>query len=87
MSLQQNLLLDHDSETIDYAGYNAATDALAYEDSSSTAASVYANIIAVKKGNEKKAKIKALVKALKSDSLKNWLKTRFKGSVIAYDGK
>ncbi|HCJ14634.1 MAG TPA: metal ABC transporter substrate-binding protein, partial [Erysipelotrichaceae bacterium] len=41
----------------------------------------------VKKGNEKKAKIKALVKALKSDSLKNWLKTRFKGSVIAYDGK
>ena len=69
------------------AGYNAATDALAYEDSSSTAASVYANIIAVKKGNEKKAKIKALVKALKSDSLKNWLKTRFKGSVIAYNGK
>ena len=69
------------------AGYNAATDALAYEDSSSTAASVYANIIAVKKGNEKKAKIKALVNALKSDSLKNWLKTRFNGSVIAYDGK
>lgn len=68
------------------AGYNVSTDAIAYEKSSSDAAQTYANVIAVKKGNENKASIKALVKVLKSDAIKNYIKKKFKGAVIPYEG-
>ena len=41
------------------------------------------NVIAVKAGNEKSAKIQALVNALKSEKVKNWIKGKYtKGEVV-----
>ena len=51
------------------AGYKVS-DALAVEKSDSLAAKTYANIIAVKEGNEDSAKTKALVEAVLSDEVK-----------------
>ena len=45
------------------AGLNPMTDALATEDPESDAAQAYANIIAIKEGNENNEAIKALVAA------------------------
>lgn len=67
------------------AGYNVSTDSLGYESSDSEAAKAYANIIAVKAGNEESDKIKALVNALKSDEVKNFIKEKYNGSVVAVD--
>lgn len=67
------------------AGFNVATDSLAFEQGDSEAAITYANIIAVKAGNENLDKIKALVSALKSDEVKNFIKDNYKGSVVALD--
>ena len=67
------------------AGYNVSTDSLGYESSDSEAAKAYANIIAVKTGNEESDKIKALVNALKSDEVKNFIKEKYNGSVVAVD--
>ncbi len=67
------------------AGYNVSTDSLGYESSDSEAAKAYANIIAVKTGNENADKIKALVNALKSDEVKNFIKEKYNGSVVAVD--
>ena len=56
------------------AGYSVAKDALAYEKIKILkAAKTYVNIIAVKEGNEKEEKIQALVKALKSDEIKEYI--------------
>lgn len=67
------------------AGYNVSTDSLGYESSDSEAAKAYANIIAVKTDNENADKIKALVNALKSDEVKNFIKEKYNGSVVAVD--
>lgn len=64
------------------AGLNAK-DALAVEDASGSAAQTYANIIAVKKGEENSDKINALVKALKTDKVKKYIEDTYKGAVIA----
>lgn len=64
------------------AGLNAK-DALAVEDASGSAAQTYANIIAVKKGEETSDKINALVKALKTDKVKKYIEDTYKGAVIA----
>lgn len=69
------------------AGYDVTKDALAYEKSSSLAASTYANVVAVRKGHAKDKKIQALVKALKSKSTRNWITKHFKGAVVPYTGK
>lgn len=66
------------------AGYNVKKDALAYEKSTSTASKTYANIVAIKKGNENKDKTKALVKALKSDKVKKYIEDNYKGAVLPY---
>ena len=58
---------------------------MGYESSDSEAAKAYANIIAVKAGNEESDKIKALVNALKSDEVKNFIKEKYNGSVVAVD--
>ena len=52
------------------AGLNPMTDALATEDPESDAAQAYANIIAIKEGNENNEAIKALVAALQSDEVR-----------------
>ncbi len=66
------------------AGYSVGKDAIAYEKSDSTAAKTYVNIIGVKQGNENSEKIKALVNALKSDEIKQYITTTFDGAVIAF---
>lgn len=61
----------------------SVTDALATEDASGTAAQTYANIIAVKSGNEGSEKIAALVKALQSDAVKTYIADSYNGAVVA----
>lgn len=61
------------------AGLSATKDGLFVEGSSSP----YVNIIAVKSGNENKAEIKALVKALQSEKVKEYInKTYPNGEVV-----
>ena len=67
------------------AGYSVAKDALAYEKSDSEAAKTYVNIIAVKEENEKEEKIQALVKALKSDEIKEYIEKTYDGAVIPFE--
>ncbi len=56
--------------------------ALAVEASDSLAAKTYANIIAVKAGNENTDKTKALVEAVTSETAKTYMKDKFKGAVV-----
>ncbi len=64
------------------AGLNVANDALALEDKDSAAAQTYANIIAVKEGNEESDKTKALVEALQSDAVKTYINDTYDGAVV-----
>lgn len=64
------------------AGLNASTDALAVEDKNSDAAKTYANIIAVKEGNENNAAVQALIKALQTDDVKEKMEKAYKGAVV-----
>ncbi len=58
-------------------------DALAVEDANSSAIKdEYANIIAVKEGNENSEKIKALIDALESDEVREYINTQYKGAVV-----
>lgn len=59
------------------------TDALAAEDSSGAAAQTYANIIAVKSGSENSDKIKALVAALKTETVRTYINDTYGGAVLA----
>ena len=67
------------------AGFSVGKDALAYEKSDSEAAKTYVNVIAVKKGNEDSAKIKALVDVLKSDDVKKYINDTYDGAVLPYE--
>ena len=55
------------------AGLKVNKDALATEDADSIGAKTYGNVVAVKKGNEKTDATKALIKALKSDTVKKYI--------------
>lgn len=63
------------------AGLNVS-DALAVETSDSLAAQTYANIIAVKQGTENDAKIQALIKAVQSDKVKEYINSTYDGGVV-----
>ena len=52
------------------------------EDASGEAAQVFANIIAVRNGEENNAGVKALVEVLKSDEMKPWITDKYQGSVL-----
>jgi D-methionine transport system substrate-binding protein len=65
------------------ADFNVGKDALASEKADSIAAQTYANIIAVKKGDEAKPEIQALIKALQSDKIKKFIEDKYAGSVVA----
>lgn len=58
------------------------TATLASEGADSEAAKTYANIVAVRKGEDATEKTKALVKALTSDTAKKFIEDTYKGSVI-----
>lgn len=59
------------------------SDALAVEDASGSAAQTYANIIAVRKGDESSPKTTALVNALKTDKVKKYIEETYNGAVEA----
>ena len=64
------------------AGLKVNKDALATEDADSVGAKTYGNIVAVKKGNEKLAATKALIKAIKSDTVKKYINDKYDGAVV-----
>ena len=67
------------------AGLNPAEDALASEDANSDAAQTYANIVAVKAGHENDPAIVALVDALHSEEIQEFINTTYQGSVLPID--
>lgn len=67
------------------AGYSVSKDSIAYEKADSEAAKTYVNIIGVKEGNENSDGIKALVKVLKSDDIKKFIKDKYDGAVIPFE--
>ena len=68
-------------------GLDVSKDALAIEEADSEAATTYANIIAVKKGNESTEKTQALLKALQSETAKKFIDENYKGSVVSLFSK
>lgn len=64
------------------AGLDIRT-AIAKEASDSLAAQTYANIIAVKEGNESNPGITALINALKTEKVKKFIDEKYNGAVIA----
>ena len=65
------------------AGFSVGTDALAIEDASSEAAQTYANLLVVEEGNENEPAIKALVAALTSQTVKDYIDSTYDGAVVA----
>ena len=63
-------------------GLNAATDALATEAADGDAAQEYANILAVKEGRESDPAILALVDALHSDTVHDFINDTYSGAVV-----
>ncbi len=64
------------------AGLDIKT-ALAVENADGDAAHTYANIIAVRKGEEQNEKTKALIDALKTDDVKQFIEKEYDGAVVA----
>ena len=60
------------------ASLDPLKDALVLEENSSP----YGNIIAIRKGEEDRPELKALLKALQSDEIKKYIEDEFKGGVI-----
>lgn len=58
------------------------SDALAVEANDSEAATAYANVIAVKEGNENNEALKALVDALKSETIQKYITDTYAGAVV-----
>lgn len=64
------------------AGLNVSKDAIAVEAQDSLAAETYANVVAVRKGDEDREEIKALVKALTSDEVREFIESTYEGAVV-----
>ncbi len=60
------------------AGLNPVTDSLVIE----SADSPYVNILCVKEGNEKNEAVQALVKALQSDAIREYINNTYAGAVV-----
>ena len=58
------------------------SDALATESAEGLGASTFANIIAVKEGNEDNAAVKALLDVLQSDAVKAFIEETYQGAVV-----
>ena len=79
-----NVLQDEDYAVINSnyaisAGLDPMTDALAMEDGSSA----YVNVLVCKEGNEEEPKIKALVAALESQQVKDFMIENYGGAVVS----
>ena len=66
------------------AGFSVGKDSLAHEESDSEAAKTYVNVIAVKEGHENDDKIVALVEALKSAEIQDFINATYDGAVIPF---
>ncbi len=64
------------------AGLSASKDALASEDKDSLAAKTFANIIAVRTGDESREEIKALIDAITSEEVRKFINENYQGAVI-----
>ena len=64
------------------AGLNVGKDALASEDAASVSATTYTNILCVKAGNEQTAKTKALIAAMSSTAVKEYIEKTYTGAVV-----
>ena len=60
-----------------------SSDALALESADGDAAQTYANIVACRKGDENSEKIQALISALQSDAVKQYIADTYNGAVVA----
>ena len=58
---------------------------LVTEDAEGESAQTYANIVAVRKGDENRDDIKTLVEVLKSDEIKKFINEKYSGSVVPLD--
>lgn len=67
------------------AGFSVGQDSVAYEKADSEAAKTYVNVIAVKEGNENSEAIQALVNALKSEEITNYINETYDGAVIPFN--
>lgn len=65
-----------------YALTNELGEALVYESADSDAAETYINVLVVKEGNENLDKIQALVEALSSDKVRNYITETFGEAVV-----
>mgnify|MGYP004457406953 FL=1 len=79
-----NVLQDEDYAVINSnyaisAGLDPMADALAMEDGTSA----YVNVLVCKEGNENEPKIKALVAALQSQKVKDFMDENYKGAVVS----
>ena len=66
------------------AGLSVGKDAIAFEAADSEAAKTYVNIIAVKAGQENSEKTQALVKALESEEIRQFITDTYDGAVIPF---
>ena len=57
-------------------------DALAAETADSIAATTYANILAVREGDEQRPELQALAEVLKSDEIRNFMNAKYEGAVV-----
>ena len=65
-----------------YAVEAGLTEFIAQEASDSLAAETYANIIAVREGEENSEKIQALVNAVLSDEVREYINNTYDGAVV-----
>lgn len=64
------------------AGFSVKKDALAVEDAKSLGAKTYGNVVAVRKEDKDSDKTKALVAALRSEKVKNFINEKYDGAVV-----
>ena len=64
------------------AGLSPTKDALALEDAESLGAKTYGNVVAVRKGDENTEKTKALIAALESDTVRDYINKTYDGAVV-----
>lgn len=64
------------------AGLSPAKDAIISESKDSLAAKTYANVVAIRKGDENREEIKALNEVLTSPEIKQFIEEKYQGAVV-----
>ena len=66
------------------AGLSVAKDSIAYESATSSAAVTYVNVVETKEANKDNEGVKALVEVLESQEIKDFINSKWDGSVIPF---